>query len=171
MSKRSPGPTPGFLVWRLANRWRVAVDRALAPLGLTHAQYTLVASLHGMRRAGERPSQRRLADHLGMEALYVSKLARALEAAGLVERARDPRDPRAVQLSLTEEGQAVTRQAIAVVQELLERLLEPLGGLDAPRTRAFTDELKALLDAPLTPPTHHEHSDRSSDENDEGTTP
>lgn len=168
MSKSSPGPTPGFLVWRLANRWRVAVDRALAPLGLTHAQYTLVASLHGMRRAGEQPpSQRRLADHLGMEALYVSKLARALESAGLVARARDPRDPRAVQLSLTDEGQDVTRRAVVVVQELLEQLLEPLGGLDTPRTRAFADELRTLLDAPLTPSAHHENSD----ENDEGTTP
>ncbi|GHG20355.1 MarR family winged helix-turn-helix transcriptional regulator [Streptomyces filamentosus] len=151
MSKGSPGPTPGFLVWRLANKWRVAVDRAVAPLGLTHAQYSLVASLHGMQRGGERPSQRRLADHTGMEALYVSKLARALEAAGLVERTRDPRDPRAVQLSLTEEGQAVTRRAVDVVQDLLQQLLEPLGGLDADRTRAFTDELTALLDVPLLP--------------------
>ncbi|MGY3335285.1 DNA-binding MarR family transcriptional regulator [Streptomyces filamentosus] len=151
MSKGSPGPTPGFLVWRLANKWRVAVDRAVAPLGLTHAQYSLVASLHGMQRGGERPSQRRLADHTGMEALYVSKLARALEAAGLVERTRDPRDPRAVQLSLTEEGQAVTRRAVDMVQDLLQQLLEPLGGLDAERTRAFTDELTALLDVPLLP--------------------
>ncbi|MFB7758203.1 MarR family winged helix-turn-helix transcriptional regulator, partial [Streptomyces sp. NPDC056121] len=106
MSKVLPGPTPGFLVWRLANKWRVAVDRAVAPLGLTHAQYALVASLHGMQRAGERPSQRQLADHTGLEALYVSKLARALESAGLIERTRDPRDPRAVQLALTEQGQA-----------------------------------------------------------------
>lgn len=151
MSKGSPGPTPGFLVWRLANKWRVAVDRAVAPLGLTHAQYSLVASLYGMQRTGERPSQRRLADHTGLEALYVSKLARALESAGLIERTRDPRDPRAVQLSLTDQGQAVTRQAITVVEQLLLQLLEPLGGLDAPRTRAFTEELRTLLDAPLTP--------------------
>ncbi|MCZ0985155.1 hypothetical protein O1M54_04600 [Streptomyces diastatochromogenes] len=40
-----------------------------------------VASLHGMQRAGERPSRRRLADHTGLEALYVSKPARALESA------------------------------------------------------------------------------------------
>ncbi|MFC9945930.1 MarR family winged helix-turn-helix transcriptional regulator [Streptomyces pratensis] len=163
MSKGSPGPTPGFLVWRLANKWRVAVDRALAPLGLTHAQYAVVASLHGMGRAGERPSQRRLADHTGLEALYVSKLARALESAGLIERTRDPRDPRAVQLALTERGQAVTRQAVAAVQELLQQLLEPLGGLDDPRTRAFTDELTALLDAPLAP-------SAANDESTQGTT-
>ncbi|MFG2576368.1 MarR family winged helix-turn-helix transcriptional regulator [Streptomyces sp. NPDC048481] len=151
MDNGSPGPTPGFLVWRLANKWRVAVDRAVAPLGLTHAQYSLVASLHGMQRAGERPSQRRLAEHTGLEALYVSKLARALESAGLVERTRDPRDPRAMQLALTETGQDVTREAIAVVQELHQRLLEPLGGPDAPRTRMLTDELRTLLEAPLAP--------------------
>jgi MarR family transcriptional regulator, organic hydroperoxide resistance regulator len=160
MSKGSPGPTPGFLVWRLANKWRVAVDRAVAPLGLTHAQYSVVASLHGMQRAGERPSQRRLADHTGLEALYVSKLARALESAGLIERTRDPRDPRAVQLALTEQGQTVTRQAIAVVQELHEQLLEQFGGLDAPRTRAFTDELMTLLDAHLAPSVPHNDSTR-----------
>ncbi|MEV3929561.1 MULTISPECIES: MarR family winged helix-turn-helix transcriptional regulator [unclassified Streptomyces] len=164
MSRTSPEPTPGFLVWRLANKWRVAVDRALAPLGLTHAQYALVASLHGMRRTGERPSQRGLADHTGLEALYVSKLARALEASGLIERTRDPRDPRAVQLALTERGQDVTRQAITAVQQLLQQLLEPLGGLDGPRTRAFTDELTTLLDVPLAPSV-------PNDETTQGTTP
>jgi DNA-binding MarR family transcriptional regulator len=158
MSTASEGPTPGFLVWRLSMKWRVAVDRAVAPLGLTHAQYSLVASLHGMQQAGERPSQRRLADHTGLEPLYVSKLARALESAGLIERTRDPRDPRAVQLALTDEGRDVTRKAIDVVQGLLGRLLEPLGGIDSPRAREFTRDLTTLLDAPLAPPTDHDEN-------------
>ncbi|WP_427924337.1 MarR family winged helix-turn-helix transcriptional regulator [Streptomyces sp. cg40] len=156
MSTASEGATPGFLVWRLSMKWRVAVDRAVAPLGLTHAQYSLVASLYGMQRSGLRPSQRHLADHTGLEALYVSKLARALESAGLVERARDPRDPRAVQLALTEEGREVTRQAIKVVQGLLRQLLEPLGGLDSERTREFSRDLAILLDTPLNPASEHE---------------
>lgn len=149
MSPASEGATPGYLVWRLSTKWRVAVDRAVAPLGLTHAQYALVASLYGMQRAGLRPSQRRLADHTGLEPLYVSKLARALETAGLLERARDPQDPRAVQLALTEQGGEVTRRAIEVVQGLLRQLLEPLGGLDSERARGFTRDLALLLDAPL----------------------
>jgi len=152
MSTASTGATPGFLVWRLSMKWRVAVDRAVAPLGLTHAQYSLVASLYGMQRSGLRPSQRHLADHTGLEALYVSKLARALESAGLVERTRDPRDPRAVQLALTDEGRDVTRRAIKVVHGLLEQLLEPLGGLDSARTREFSRDLATLLDTPLDPP-------------------
>ncbi|MGW2239953.1 MarR family winged helix-turn-helix transcriptional regulator [Streptomyces sp. NPDC001759] len=151
MSSGTEKATPGFLVWRLSMKWRVAVDRAVAPLGLTHAQYSLVASLYGMQRDGERPSQRRLADHTGLEALYVSKLARGLESAGLLERTRDPRDPRAVQLALTEQGQEVTRRAIQVVRGLLEQLLAPLGGRDAPRAKEFTRDLATLLDAPLDP--------------------
>src|SRR4051812_45624743 len=149
MSTASEGATPGFLVWRLSMKWRVAVDRAVAPLGLTHAQYSLVASLYGMQRSGLRPSQRHLADHTGLEALYVSKLARALETAGLVERTRDPRDPRAIQLALTEQGREVTRRAIKVVHGLLEQLLEPLGGLDSARAREFGRDLTTLLDTPL----------------------
>ena len=149
MSSVPEGATPGFLVWRLSMKWRTAVDRAVAPLGLTHAQYSLVASLYGMHREGRRPSQRQLADHTGLEALYVSKLARALETAGLVDRTRDPVDPRAIQLSLTEEGREVARRAIRVVQGLLDQLLEPLGGLDGERTKAFNQELATLLDVPL----------------------
>ncbi|SDJ37554.1 MarR family winged helix-turn-helix transcriptional regulator [Streptomyces indicus] len=171
MSNGTPGPTPGFLVWRLANKWRVAVDRAVAPLGLTHAQYALVASLHGMQRTGVRPSQRQLADHTGLEALYVSKLARALEAAGHIERTRDPRDPRAVQLTLTPQGQAVTRKAIEVVQELHQQLLEPLGGLEGERTHVLTQELRTLLDVRLDPAVSRDPSVRrdASDPHDEST--
>jgi DNA-binding MarR family transcriptional regulator len=104
-----------------------------------------------MHGDGHYPSQRRLADHTGLEPLYVSKLARSLEAAGLLERTRDPRDPRAVQLALTEQGHDVTGRAIRVVQDLHRQLLEPLGGPGSARTRDFTRELAALLDAPLDP--------------------
>jgi DNA-binding MarR family transcriptional regulator len=153
MSATYEGSTPGFLVWRLSTKWRVAVDRAVAPLGLTHAQYVLVASLFGQQRSGLRPSQRQLADITGLEPLYVSKLARTLERAGLITREEDPNDTRAVQLSLTPEGRDVTRRAIKIIQQLLEQLLEPLGGLHSRRTEAFARELMTLLDVPLDSPT------------------
>ncbi|MFE5591015.1 MarR family winged helix-turn-helix transcriptional regulator [Streptomyces sp. NPDC056549] len=155
MSSETESATAGFLVWRLSMKWRVAVDRAVAPLGLTHAQYALMGSLYGMARSGLRPSQRQLADHTGLEPLYVSKLARALEASGLVARTRDPADPRAMQLSLTDQGRDVTRRAIGVVQGLLDQMLEPLGGQDGPRARQFTRDLATLLDAPLDPHTEN----------------
>ncbi|WP_042374944.1 MarR family winged helix-turn-helix transcriptional regulator [Streptacidiphilus neutrinimicus] len=153
MSEASPGPTPGFLVWRLSMKWRVAVDRALAPHGLTHAQYSLLGSLLGMQLSGRQPTQRELADHAGLEPLYVSKLARTLEGAGLVTRTPHPTDTRAVRLSLSDHGRETTERAVAIVHDLLDRQFAPLGGLDSPRTGAFARELTALLDAPLDSPT------------------
>jgi MarR family transcriptional regulator, organic hydroperoxide resistance regulator len=152
MNREPNGPTPGYLVWRLSIKWRVAVDRALAPLGLTHAQYVVLASLFGMRRAGLRPSQRELAGHTGLEPLYISKLARALEADGLIERTRDPGDTRTVRLTVTDLGSKTVRPALGVVQALLDRLLAPLGGQDDPRAQAFVQDLTILLNAPLDLP-------------------
>ena len=145
----STGPTPGFLVWRLSMKWRVAVDRALAPLGLTHAQYSLLGSLRDLGEQGRTPSQRELADHTGLEPLYVSKLARALESAGLVERTVDPGDVRARRLALTPAGRDAADRAIAIVGPLVDQLLAPLGGLAGTRTSAFSAELRLLLDVPL----------------------
>jgi len=150
----APGTAAGAVVWRLATKWRVAVDRALAPLDLTHAQYVLLASLWGLQRDGREPSQRELADETGLEPLYVSKLARTLEAKRLITRGRDPHDTRAVQLALTEGGERTVREAMRIVQELLERLLAPLGGRHSARTEALVRELTELLDNPLDPPSH-----------------
>jgi DNA-binding MarR family transcriptional regulator len=149
MTDRPHRPTPGFLVWRLAMRWRTAVDRAVAPLGLTHAQYSVLASLYGMVLAGQQPSQRQLADHTGLEPIYVSKLVRALEHAGLVERAGNPADTRAVRLALTPHGTDVVNRAIGVVADLQNQLMAPLGGVRGERTRAMVDALEALLAVPL----------------------
>ena len=144
-------PTPGFLVWRLAMRWRAAVDRAVAPLGLTHAQYSVLASLGAVSRTGQRPSQRELADHTGLDAIYVSKLARALEASGLVTREPDPDDSRAVRLAITDQGRDVAARAVAVVAGLQDELTAPLGGIGSARTRDLVETLHALLAAPLVP--------------------
>jgi DNA-binding MarR family transcriptional regulator len=141
----SAGATPGHLVWRLAMKWRTAVDRALTAHGLTHAQYVVLSSLVAL----DRPSQRELADHTGLEPLYVSKLARALEASGFIARTRDTVDTRTVRLTLTDRGHEVVVPAIAVVGALLDRLLEPLGGRSGDRTEALSHELTALLDVPL----------------------
>jgi DNA-binding MarR family transcriptional regulator len=143
----SDGPTPGFLVWRLSMKWRTAVDRALTPLGLTHAQYSLLASLYGLGQAGIRPTQRELADHTGLEPLYVSKLSRTLESTGLLHRTPDPADSRAVRLDLTVQGEESTERAVTVVRDLMHRHLAPLGGLGSKATADFVRDLTALLAA------------------------
>lgn len=138
----------GYLIWRLSMRWRAAIDAALAPYGLTQAQYSVLAPLYGMTRGGTRPSQRELADITGLDAVYVSKLVRALEREGFVARAVSAADPRAVELSLTEHGSETLRHAVDTVYEMRERLTSPLGGNDGERTAELAGLLQELLDAP-----------------------
>jgi len=140
----------GYLIWRLSMRWRAAMDRALAPMGLTQAQYSVLAPLYSMSRGGARPSQRELADLTGLDAVYISKLVRALEREGFVTRSTKAADPRAVELSLTEQGAAALQEAVKVVSELRQRLTEPLGGTAGARTAQLAEMLRQLLDAPET---------------------
>ncbi len=141
----SEAGTTGSLVWRLSTRWRAAVDRTLAPLGLTHAQYVLLATLYGLFLRGEHPSQRQLADATGLEPVYVSRLARALEEANLIHRAGAASDPRAVEVSLTPRGEEVVIPAIAAVRQLHDELLEPIGGPHTASHQRFRRLLLALL--------------------------
>jgi DNA-binding MarR family transcriptional regulator len=140
-----PAPSTGYLVWHLSTRWRVALDRALAPLGLTASRYAVLASLYGLTRAGAQPSQRELADFSGFEPMYVSKIIRALEREGLVQRAANPADPRAVQLEVTEEGAQRIAAGRGVVLELEEQRLAPLGGRASKRSAEFAQTLQELL--------------------------
>ncbi|MGH3299025.1 MAG: MarR family winged helix-turn-helix transcriptional regulator [Trebonia sp.] len=138
-------PSTGWLIWQVALRCRRLLDQALAPLGLTSAQYGLLASLCGLSLGGARPSQRQLADFAGLEPMYVSKLARTLEQAGLVERRGDPGDTRAVQLSLTVAGTDLVAAAREVVIALDEQMLSPFGGRPGARAASLRDEMLTLL--------------------------
>ena len=137
----------GFLIWRLSMGWRAAMDRVLEPLGLTQAQYAVLAPLYGMSRSGARPSQRELADLTGLDPVYISKLVRALERAGFVERSASTADTRAVELTLTDHGIATVKEAMPLVLRLRDELSKPLGGTDGARTRQLTELLAELLHA------------------------
>jgi len=135
----------GYMVWRLATKWRVEIDRRLAPLDLTHAQYIILASLYGLTRAGRRPSQRELADFSGLEPIYVSKLLKALEKDVLVQRTANPADSRALELALTEAGVERVRPAMTIIRGFLDDALAPIGGPDGEQNQAFIRILETLL--------------------------
>ena len=138
--------TAGFLVWHLALRWRADVDRAVARLELTHAGYAILASLRALTRAGETPSQQRLAAYAGSGPASVSRTVRELERDGLVMRILDPSDQRTRRLSLTERGAAVADEANRIVQRLERQLMAPLGDPRGARATALATTLGTLLD-------------------------
>lgn len=137
--------TPAFLLWLVSTRWRTEVDRRLGRLGLTHAQYVVLTSLSQALATGRRPSQRHLADATGLDPLYVSKIVRQLDRAGLVERSTHPRDPRALEVRFTPEGEHRANRAAAIVAQLQDRFLAPLGGRHSQRVVDLVDTLDELL--------------------------
>jgi DNA-binding MarR family transcriptional regulator len=138
-------PSVGFLVWQLSARWQLELDHALAPLGLTAAQYAVLASLYAFATTGHTPRQRELADFSGLDRIHVSKLVRALERAGMVAREQHPSDTRAVALSITDAGRQTATAARREVVALEEERLRALGGRSSRRSDQLVKSLHTLL--------------------------
>jgi DNA-binding MarR family transcriptional regulator len=106
-----------LLLWRVTLRWQRQITATLKPFGLTHVQFVLLASTWWLSRTDDRtPNQRDLAQHAVVDVMMASQVLRALEAKGLVRRERDPRDARAVQVTITEAGAELAVRAVRAVE-------------------------------------------------------
>jgi len=104
------------VLWRATLAWQREMRTALAPHGLTHVQFVLLASLWWLSEHGDPPTQKELADQAGTDAMMTSQVLRKLEAAGLIERNPHPRDSRARLLALTEPGRETLAKALKDVE-------------------------------------------------------
>jgi DNA-binding MarR family transcriptional regulator len=127
-----PGDSPGFLLWRASLRWQRLMTASLRPFGLTHVQFVLLASLWWLtKQAGERPSQRRLAEFATTDPMMTSQVLRALERKGLVVRSSHPTDSRARELGVTRDGEELARQAVKAVESADGEFFGATGDRDA----------------------------------------
>ncbi|WP_169542034.1 MarR family winged helix-turn-helix transcriptional regulator [Solirubrobacter soli] len=123
----------GFLLARAHHRFHERADEVLKPYAIQIRQFGALARL-----ADGTSSQRELADRLQVSTPVVVELVDGLEAAGFVERRRDPDDRRLNALHVTGGGRDVLERAIAVLQAANEDLTRPIGA-DGDR------ELRSLL--------------------------
>src|SRR4051794_25495275 len=105
-----PARSPGFLLWHTTMTWQRAMTRTLTPLGLTHAQFVLLACAWWLASTGEPPTQVRLAEQAGTDVTMTSDVVTRLEASGLLRREPHPRDGRAKVVTVTEQGAALAQQ-------------------------------------------------------------
>jgi DNA-binding MarR family transcriptional regulator len=126
-----PEESPGFLLWHATLRWQRTVTAALAPLGLTHVQFVLLACTWWLNEQGEHPAQVRLAEQAGTDVKMTSQVLRALEAKGLVGREVDPDDTRARRLVVTRAGARLAPRAIAVVEAVDADFFSDLSAAEA----------------------------------------
>ncbi|WP_084418023.1 MarR family winged helix-turn-helix transcriptional regulator [Henriciella litoralis] len=121
----------------------------LSELGLTYPQYLVMLALW--------ESSPRTVGALG-EALYLDSgtltpLLKRMEQAGLVERKRDPEDERRVQVSLTDQGRALRKQAEQVPETLTQ-------GFDG--DPAEVDRLRESVQALVSTLSNHGKRDRGA---------
>jgi DNA-binding MarR family transcriptional regulator len=113
-----PGASPGFLLWHLTLAWQRAVTAALAPMGLTHVQFVLLACTWWMTEHGAPPNQLQLARQAGTEVRMTSEVVRKLDAKGLLTREVDVSDSRARRLRPTAAGARLAQEAIDAVERV-----------------------------------------------------
>lgn len=103
----------------VASRSVVAAYRpVLEPMGLTHPQYLVMLALW------ERSPRtvRDVSDALLLEPATVTPLLKRLEEAGLVTRARQAGNERALDVALTDKGRKLREKALAVPPTMMSRL-------------------------------------------------
>jgi DNA-binding MarR family transcriptional regulator len=121
--------SPGFLLWQVTQMWQRALNRVLKPLGLTHVQFVLMASIAWLSRqaASKAISQRALATHARQDVMMTSVVLRSLEKKGYVVRNPSRTDSRALAIELTQAGLSLVQKAIAAVEAQDAAFFETLG--------------------------------------------
>ena len=118
--------------------------RSLAAAGttITLPQYRMLAVLAGE----DRQNVRDLARRLRVDRSTATRMCNRLVSAGLLHRAGDPADGRAVVISLTDEGRAVVAAVIQARRANVAALLRPLPRARREQRVDLLDEFAALAE-------------------------
>ncbi|NMF96422.1 MarR family transcriptional regulator [Aromatoleum toluolicum] len=152
--KRSKGPTAdsmgesvrrdirlGFLIHDVSRMRRKAFDQIMKPLGVTRAQWWVLA--HLTRQDGMMQTQ--LADILDVGKASLGTLIERLETSGWVERRADPTDKRAKRIYLSRNVQPLLEKMIASEHTFNEQLLQGLTAEDRTNLVRLLSTLKQSL--------------------------
>jgi len=127
----------GFLVHDVARLMRLAFERRVRDIGLTRAQWFVLAYL--IRTDGQKQSG--LADETDMEKAPLGKLLDRLEEGGWIERRPDPDDRRAKRIHKTDKVDPL----IDVMPDVTGKVYEiALAGLEADARERLVDDLVTI---------------------------
>ena len=133
-------PKTGFgrLLSQVKMELMEALDRELAPLDITGAQYVILVTL----AEGPVDSTSGLCKGVSYDPGAMTRMIDRLERKGLVRRIRCPDDRRKINLELTPEGKAVYPRLIESVVTVLNRYLR---GFSRNEIEQFETFLKRML--------------------------
>jgi len=129
----------GLLQGKAYARMQSALSKTLNHLDISVPEWKLLGQLyeHGNMRLAE------LADYLSYDPPMVTKLAKALEKKGFVQRAADKTDERAKVITITKEGKQIVRKADPEVKKTMAKLLV---GITSQELRSYIKVLSIIVD-------------------------
>jgi len=130
----------GMQLAQMSRGWRAELDRRLAGLGLSQARWLVL--LH-LARFDEAPTQRELAQSVGVEGPTLARLLDSLEAQGLVQRHAVVEDRRAKKIVLSDSARPLIEQIEAIATALRQELFV---GIDEEEARIWLRVHKRILD-------------------------
>lgn len=127
------------LMTRVKSEMMDALDRELAPYGVSAAQYVVLVRL----AYGQNESASALCEGFSYDPGAMTRMIDRLEAKGLVRRVRTPSDRRRVLIELTDEGRAVCPKLIARAVGVLNRFLDGFTQEDVAKLEALLQRMLA----------------------------
>ena len=136
---------PGYQLWVVTNAWQRSIRRVLHPLGLTHVQFAVLASVARLCRAEDVVTQAEVCRWGSLDANMASDVVRSLESRGLLVRLEHPTDRRAHRLELTDAGHELFSVARAAITPVKSAFFAPLGE-DGKQLAAMLEKLAQAAD-------------------------
>ncbi len=130
----------GMQLAQMSRGWRAELDRRLAGLGLSQARWLVL--LH-LARFEETPTQRELAQSVGVEGPTLARLLDSLETQGLVQRQAVLEDRRAKKIVLCEPALPLIEQIETIANALRAELFV---GVDEEEMRTCMRVHRQILD-------------------------
>ncbi|UVE18990.1 MarR family transcriptional regulator [Pseudomonas sp. LS44] len=132
----------GMQLSHLSRAWRAELDRRLVGLGLSQARWLVL--LH-LSRFEAMPTQRELAQSVGVEGPTLARLLDSLEAQGLVSR-QAAEDRRAKKIALQPNAGPLIRQIEAISSQLRAELFSGIDQEDLLRCQQIHAQILANLE-------------------------
>lgn len=111
-----PEESPGYLLWQISTQWRSAIEDVLKPLGLTHPQFVILASLGWLTRRGNKVTQVQIGRSASLDPNTTSQILRGLEAKKLIKRTQLS-DERSKNPTLTDAGSTLLAKALPAIEK------------------------------------------------------
>ncbi|MGD8174591.1 MarR family winged helix-turn-helix transcriptional regulator [Marinimicrobium sp. ARAG 43.8] len=136
----NPKADIGWLLVTASDYLCARADERLKPLGLTAAQYGVIANL---TRGFETPAQ--LCQQMRYDRGAMTRLLDRMEAKGLVVRKPHQNDLRSVRVCLTGKGRAIQPEIAPVIDQLYQQALAGLSDSEARQLSILLSRVIARL--------------------------